>query len=369
MSVLDDAATGCPLLTRARALAGFVGEGRPVTAKAVLSRADIATACSAARLPDPGRVVTAAHVPTLHRAWIAAQAAGLVEVGLREARAGTPVEGPLEQWRSAVAAVLRAESDDGYPGGATIVVRVALDVLADQPGASRRRFTDALSQALQRLPLAERIDIPYTFRRGVLPEEGALEVLAECGAVDADRRTVTPLGRQLRLDLTRPPAPARPRWADEDTLQLRIDLDRFRPPVWRRLRLPASSTLADLHRIIQIIFEWDDDHLHIFTVDGVHYSDAWDRLDDCSPADELTLAVALPRPGARLSYRYDLGDCWDHTVLLEAGHPRSPRERPTCVDGRGNAPVEDWSEEEAPPPRQLDLAVLDRRLARLRIGR
>ncbi len=46
-----EAARACPLLTRARALATFVGAGRPVTAKAVLRRADIPAACAATGLP------------------------------------------------------------------------------------------------------------------------------------------------------------------------------------------------------------------------------------------------------------------------------------------------------------------------------
>jgi hypothetical protein len=67
-SPVTEAAHGCTLLVRARALAGFVGSGRATTAKTVLRRADIAAACTAAGLPDSGRVVSAAHVPALHRA-------------------------------------------------------------------------------------------------------------------------------------------------------------------------------------------------------------------------------------------------------------------------------------------------------------
>ena len=64
-------------------------------------------------------------------------------------------------------------------------------------------------------------------------------------------------------------APAPPvTWADDDMLELRIDLDRFRPPVWRRVRLHAATPLTELHEIIQVLFDWDGDHMHVFTVDG-----------------------------------------------------------------------------------------------------
>jgi hypothetical protein len=357
-----EAARACPLLTRARAVAAFVDAGRPVTAKAVLRRADIPAACAAIGLPDPGRVVSAAHVPALHRAWTAAQGAGVLTVGHREAHAVTTTADAIDQWRHGVTAVLRAESDDPGRRGAAIVCTAALDLLTNTPGLPDPHFGDALDGVLDRLPRRDQMAVPYTFRRGLLPETGAAELLAECGAIDPTTRTVTPLGIWARPEFDRPPAP-RVTWADDDALELRIDLDRFRPPVWRRVRLRAATTLTELHEIIQVLFEWDGDHLHVFTVDGVHYADPLDELDDCADSDRLSLAAALPRPGARLAYRYDLGDCWDHTVLLETGGPAGAPNRPTCIGGRGDAPVEDWSDEEPPPPRPLDLVDLDRRLA------
>ena len=355
------AAHGCVLLTRARAVAAFVGRGRPVTAKAVLRRADILPACAAARLPDPGRVVSAADVLALHRAWTAAQGAGLLTVGATRACADTTTDDPLEQWRHGVTAVLRAESDDPGRRSATLVCAAALDVLTTSPGLPDPRFGDALEGLLNLLPPRDQVTIGHAFRRGLLPETGALEVLAECGALDPVTRTVTPLGRWARPELDRPPAP-RATWTDGDVLELRINLDRFRPPVWRRVRLPATTTLTELHEIIQVMFEWDGDHLHVFTVDGMHYADPFHELEECADSDQLTLADALPRAGARLSYRYDLGDCWDHIVLLENGGPAAPT-RPTCIAGRGDAPVEDWPDEH-PPPRPFDPAALDRALAR-----
>lgn len=364
-ALVADAAHVCPLLTRARAVAAFVDAGRPVTAKAVLRRSDIPAVCAAAGLPEPGRVVSAAHVPALHRAWTAAQGAGLLTIGHKQASAATTTDNPRDRWRHAVAALLRAESDDPGRRSATIVCCAALDVLAASPGMLDPHFGDALERALDRLPLHDQMTVGHAFRRGLLPEAGAAELLAECGAVDPATRTVTPLGRWARPELDRPLAP-RITWNDDDLLELRIDLDRFRPPVWRRVRLLAATTLTELHEIIQILFEWDGDHLHVFTVDGASYADPRYELDGCAGSDQLTLATALPRPGARLSYRYDLGDCWDHTVLLESGDPAASPTRPTCTGGRGDAPVEDWPDEEPPPPRPLDLTELDRRLAQLR---
>jgi Plasmid pRiA4b ORF-3-like protein len=187
-------------------------------------------------------------------------------VGHREAQATTPTADPADQWRLAVTAVLRAESEDPGRCGASIVCRAVLDVLAATPGLGDPHFGDAA--ALDRLPIRDRVTVPYAFRRGLLPEAGAAEVLAECGALNPATRTLTPLGRWARPRFTQPLAVPRTTWADNDALKLRIDLDRFQPPVWRRVRLPATTTLAELHRIIQVLFEWEHDHLHVFTVDG-----------------------------------------------------------------------------------------------------
>lgn len=135
--------------------------------------------------------------------------------------------------------------------------------------------------------------------------------------------------------------------------------------MWRRVLVPAGTSLARLHRIVQIALEWDDDHLHAFTVDGIGYADPYHGLDGCGDEETITLASALPRPGATLAYRYDLGDCWDHTILLEKVLPADPGARPACVDGCGDAPVEDWNHDEPPPPRPFRPAQIDARLAEL----
>jgi hypothetical protein len=40
--------------------------------------------------------------------------------------------------------------------------------------------------------------------------------------------------------------------------------------------MPAA-TLGDLHRAIKVLFDWDGDHLHAFTVADVRYSDPFLR--------------------------------------------------------------------------------------------
>ena len=66
--------------------------------------------------------------------------------------------------------------------------------------------------------------------------------------------------------LTRKPAT---RKAPESILVLRVDLAHLKPAIWRRLEVPADITLAQLHRVIQMAFDWYDSHLHGFDAGGV----------------------------------------------------------------------------------------------------
>jgi hypothetical protein len=50
----------------------------------------------------------------------------------------------------------------------------------------------------------------------------------------------------------------------EQVVRLSVDLRGVEPTVRRRFEVPAEMTLADLHRVLQVTFQWDDGHLHSF---------------------------------------------------------------------------------------------------------
>ena len=80
---------------------------------------------------------------------------------------------------------------------------------------------------------------------------------------------------------------------------------------WRRLLVPAATTLDMLHHAIQAAFDWDDDHLHSFEADGWRYSDPDVALDGCDDESAARLGKVLSRVGATMIYVYDLGDWWN----------------------------------------------------------
>ncbi|MET7420396.1 plasmid pRiA4b ORF-3 family protein [Dactylosporangium sp. NPDC005555] len=192
-AVLLEAAGDCPIMRRAAMLAGWVGGGRPVTAKGVLKPVDIPAAMAAMGLQPPGRARTAADVESLHRPWVAAQAIELIRVDAGVAQAGGTPADALESWWAALSAVLRVESHDREGEGASVLCRTLLAVLAKEPTVGE------IENRVHRSLLAEAEGwyvgaAHQAFRRGMTPVDAGVELLAEFGAVDAGLR-LTPLGR------------------------------------------------------------------------------------------------------------------------------------------------------------------------------
>jgi len=155
-----------------------------------------------------------------------------------------------------------------------------------------------------------------------------------------------------------------PRSIDQ-VAELRVSLAGFRPPIWRRVRLPVTATLADLHEVIQVLFGWDGDHLHLFQVGKKRYGDPFVDLEGTGDEDAVRIQDAVA-PAGKITYTYDLGTCWEHEITLERTLPRDHgQDYPVCVEFRGDSPVEYWSEEDPVEPEPFGLIEVNRRLAAL----
>ncbi len=144
--------------------------------------------------------------------------------------------------------------------------------------------------------------------------------------------------------LTRKAPKASPRHARyRDVVQLKVTLRDTKPPVWRRVLVPASVTLAELHEILQAAMGWTNSHLHEFEVDGhrIGMSDLEDLEEP--PADEIRYSLdSIAYEGRRFKYLYDFGDNWQHTILVEKIlDPDSGMGAPVVTGGRRACPPED----------------------------
>ncbi|MEU5722193.1 plasmid pRiA4b ORF-3 family protein [Micromonospora sp. NPDC047738] len=123
--------------------------------------------------------------------------------------------------------------------------------------------------------------------------------------------------------------------------QIKVSLRGARPPIWRRLEVPADVSLAQLHVLIQLAFAWTDSHLHVFETPygsfGRPDADLGHRA-----ASGATLEQVAPAVGDKLRYTYDFGDNWEHDILVEKVLDRAASVTyPRCVAGRRAAPPED----------------------------
>lgn len=121
-------------------------------------------------------------------------------------------------------------------------------------------------------------------------------------------------------------------------LQLKVRLLRVSPMVWRRLLVPATMTLRELHGVVQVAMGWEGIHLFQFHLRAVRYGSS--ELSTSSP--DVALETFRLRSGSRFVYEYDLNAPWRHEVRVEQQvEPEAGRPGPRCLDGRGDCPAED----------------------------
>jgi len=158
-------------------------------------------------------------------------------------------------------------------------------------------------------------------------------------------------------------------------LQLKVTLQGVRPPIWRRLAVPADITLGRLHHVLQIAMGWTDSHLHQFTLrdkslrqsphDIVRLIEAG-RFDEVFTAthgmrafvprgpefddleiegedeDGVALAQVCRKAKSTLLYEYDFGDGWEHKIVLEKTFDAEGGvQYRVCLKGKRACPPED----------------------------
>lgn len=101
-------------------------------------------------------------------------------------------------------------------------------------------------------------------------------------------------------------------------LVLKVTLCDISPPIWRRVDVPADISLAQFHRVLQIVMGWTNSHLHEFE-QGTDLYGTSDRDFGIYRISETSTRVGdvLATPGARLDYHYDFGDSWYHAIVVE----------------------------------------------------
>jgi hypothetical protein len=172
-----------------------------------------------------------------------------------------------------------------------------------------------------------------------------------------------PDAEALALALAEFAASGAPRGVDQ-VIQLKVTLARWRPPIWRRVLVPATITLGALHHVIQILYGWDGDHLHDFAVGNRRYSDPFFGLEEVADEEELRVPDAFAPGVKKIVYTYDFGACWEHEITLEKRAERQPSQPcPVCIAFSGDSPVEYWDEDDSSGLEPFSLTEVNHHLA------
>lgn len=128
-------------------------------------------------------------------------------------------------------------------------------------------------------------------------------------------------------------------------VQLRVELKRVKPLVWRRLVVPDKITLPKLHGALQWAMGWTNSHLHEYTIARQRYGmTSDDPFDDEPPLDErrVRLKPLIDTGLRRFIYLYDFGDHWEHDITVEdLVVPKAGTPAVFCTAGENACPPED----------------------------
>ncbi|WP_354174644.1 plasmid pRiA4b ORF-3 family protein [Arthrobacter sp. UYEF36] len=131
---------------------------------------------------------------------------------------------------------------------------------------------------------------------------------------------------------------------------LRVSIQDTEPEIWRRLLVPETITVPELHRVLQAAFGWENRHLFgIRCVDRLGQprviigpDDAAEEMGD-EPASGVVLFELLDAQETApvvFEYEYDFGDAWTH-IFEVMGPAELPAGAVRCIGGAKRGPVED----------------------------
>ena len=135
--------------------------------------------------------------------------------------------------------------------------------------------------------------------------------------------------------------------ADPVRYQIKVVLRDSQPPIWRRILVRSDLTLRALHQILQISMGWTSSHMHQFAFKKKYYGypdrDGEDNFGLKTFDDtKIRLNELMTDKGQCLTYEYDLGDSWEHILMVENILPLDEdKTKALCLAGARACPTED----------------------------
>jgi hypothetical protein len=127
--------------------------------------------------------------------------------------------------------------------------------------------------------------------------------------------------------------------------EIRATVREIEPAIYRVIQIPEDTQLPRLHSILQLLFNWQNCHLHEFVAgDRTYGMPDPDLANDPNVIDEKRVPVfrIVSRIGDKFEYGYDFGDGWRVDLVLDAILlPEPDVFYPRCIAGARNGPLED----------------------------
>ena len=149
-------------------------------------------------------------------------------------------------------------------------------------------------------------------------------------------------------------------------VELKVTLELEQQNVWRDIVVPVNMTFDKLHKVLQVVFAWQDYHLHEFYIFGeekcnndfyinhpgyhkeghrpivnlVCNEEAFAYPNDVPMRFETGVKLLEYLP-AKMKYNYDFGDNWQHYIEVIRVIDSYDKNYPVCLAGEGNTPPED----------------------------
>lgn len=141
-------------------------------------------------------------------------------------------------------------------------------------------------------------------------------------------------------------------------LHLRITIAHITPSIWREVAVPEEFTLDQLHRCIQLSFDWLDYHLYEFQIARRRFRPAHAESEG-EEVEGIQLSELKLKSGDRFQYIYDWGDHWEHEIEVNRVEELPLNHElagiVSLLDGARAAPPEDCG---GPPGYEALLATL-----------
>lgn len=130
-------------------------------------------------------------------------------------------------------------------------------------------------------------------------------------------------------------------------LTFKVTLKGIKPAIWRVLQVPSDMSVEDFAVNLQIAMGWTCSHLYGFQVGDRSYwksefLEDGQELGNILPYDEMTVddLFAFKKP---VTFEYDFGDSWSHSVQLihTEEYAKGERKCAKILDGARCCPPED----------------------------